>query len=88
MVAASIGLDAQGRSARGGLAVGACSAAAQRLGALEASLIGVGASDAAAMAVSEHLSDLTPIDDVRGSGAYRRDVALTLLRRAIAQAVA
>jgi len=88
MVAASIGLDAQGRIARCGLAVGACSAAAQRLDALEASLIGVRASDAAAMAVSEHLSDLTPIDDVRGSGAYRRDAALTLLRRAIAQAVA
>lgn len=88
MVAASIGLDDRGRIARCGLAIGACSAAAQRLGALEASLIGVRATDAAAMAVSEHLADLAPIDDVRGSGAYRRDAALTLLRRAIAQAVA
>ena len=28
-----------------------------------------------------HLAPLAPIDDVRGSGAYRNDVVLTLLRR-------
>jgi len=88
MVAASIGLDDQDRIVRCGLAVGACSAAAQRLGALEACLIGVHARAAASMAVFGHLSGLSPIDDVRGSGAYRRDAAMTLLRRAIAEATA
>ena len=48
----------------------------------------VGATDAAASVTAKHLADLAPIDDVRGTGAYRRDAALTLLRRAIAQAVA
>ena len=58
------------------------------MSALEASLIGVRAGAAAATAGSEHLAELTPIDDVRGTGPYRRDAALTLLRRAIAEAVA
>ena len=33
----------------------------------------------------EHLAALAPIDDVRGSAAYRRDAALTLVRRALAE---
>lgn len=28
-----------------------------------------------------HLAPLSPIDDVRGSAAYRREAVLTLLRR-------
>ncbi len=87
MVAASIAVDEAGRIARCGLAVGACSAAAKRLGMLEACLVGVRATDAAASVIPQHLADLAPIDDVRGTGAYRRDAALTLLQRAIAQAV-
>jgi CO/xanthine dehydrogenase FAD-binding subunit len=31
-----------------------------------------------------HLAPLAPIDDVRGTAAYRRDATLTLLRRALA----
>lgn len=88
MVAACIAVDENGRIARCGLAVGACSATAKRLGVLEASLAGMCATDAAASVTAKHLADLAPIDDVRGTGAYRRDAALTLLRRAIAQAVA
>ena len=87
MVAASIAVDEDGRIARCGLAVGACSATAKRLSTLEASLAGMRAVDAAASVTPEHLADLTPIDDVRGTGTYRRDAALTLLRRAIAQTV-
>ena len=34
---------------------------------------------------TEHLVALAPIDDVRGTGDYRRDAALTLVRRAIAE---
>ena len=88
MVAACIAVDQDGRIARCGLAVGACSVAAKRLSMLETSLIGMRAADAAASVSAEHLASLTPIDDVRGTGAYRRDAALTLLQRAIAQAVA
>ncbi len=88
MVAACIAVDQDGRIARCGLAVGACSVAAKRLSMLETSLIGMRAADAAASVLPEHLASLTPIDDVRGTGAYRRDAALTLLQRAIAQAVA
>ena len=87
MVAASIAVDQAGNIARCGLAIGACSATAKRLSTLEASLVGMRAVDAAASVTPEHLADLTPIDDVRGTGAYRRDAALTLLRRAIAQTV-
>lgn len=87
MVAASIALDEARRIARCGLAVGACSAAAKRLRELEMSLVGMRAVDAAASVLPEHLADLAPIDDVRGSSTYRRDAALTLLRRSIAQAV-
>ena len=87
MVAASIAVDREGRVARCGLAVGACSASAKRLGALESRLVGIRATDAAASVLPEHLAALAPIDDVRGTGDYRRAAALALVRRAIAQAV-
>ena len=66
------------------LAVGSCSAAAQRLPDLEAALQDK-PCDAALAAVVEpdHLGGLAPIDDVRGSADYRRDAALTLVRRAL-----
>jgi CO/xanthine dehydrogenase FAD-binding subunit len=32
---------------------------------------------------TKDLAQLTPIDDIRASADYRRDAALTLLRRAI-----
>lgn len=76
----------QGRVARARLAVGACSAVAQRLAAAEAALTGApwdaGALSQRLEAIS--LDELTPIDDVRGSADYRRDAARTLLIRAVA----
>ena len=87
MVSVVMALDDAGRVALCGIAVGACSAVAQRLPALEARLRGVRARDAAGLATAEDLRGLTPIDDVRGSAAYRLDAALTLVRQAIAQAV-
>jgi CO/xanthine dehydrogenase FAD-binding subunit len=33
----------------------------------------------------EHLSNLTPITDVRGTADYRRDGALELVRRTLAE---
>ena len=64
------------------VAVGACSAVAQRLPALEAALAGVALDAGLGSKVAPgHLAPLAPIDDVRGSAGYRTDAALTVLRR-------
>jgi CO/xanthine dehydrogenase FAD-binding subunit len=86
MVAACVALDAEGRITRCGVSVGACSAAAKRLTALEERLAGMRPADAAASVTEADLSGLTPIADVRGSAEYRLDAAATLVRQAIAQA--
>jgi CO/xanthine dehydrogenase FAD-binding subunit len=81
MAAAMLEIE-NGRIAAAHIAVGACSAVAQRLPALEASLKGATIDAALAGRVAPaHLAPLAPIDDVRGSAAYRSDVALTVLRR-------
>jgi CO/xanthine dehydrogenase FAD-binding subunit len=66
------------------IAVGACSAVAQRLPGLEAALAGSALRALAERVDAAHLAPLSPIDDVRGSAAYRRDAVLTLLRRLLA----
>jgi CO/xanthine dehydrogenase FAD-binding subunit len=89
MVAAVIEADRERRIARARVAVGACSEVAQRLPELEAALAGAPATAAGAgIATAEHLAALRPIDDVRGSAAYRRDAALTVVRRALERALA
>jgi CO/xanthine dehydrogenase FAD-binding subunit len=67
------------------IAVGACSPVAQRLPALEAALIGAPRGDLANRVEAVHLAPLTPIDDIRGTAAYRRDVVVTLVRRLLAR---
>jgi CO/xanthine dehydrogenase FAD-binding subunit len=89
MVAAAIDVDDDGRIAWAGVAVGACSAAARRLPALEAALIGtphaaLGGTAARALRDPAALSPLSPIGDVRGTARYRLDAAATLLARALA----
>jgi CO/xanthine dehydrogenase FAD-binding subunit len=84
MVAVTIALDDAGRIAYAGAAVGSCSAAARRLPSLEARLAGREPRALAACVDAADLAGLTPIDDLRGSAAYRRDATLTLLRRALA----
>ena len=85
MVAATLEAGADGKLTRAALAVGACSEVAQRLPALEARLLGQPLSAGlAAVARPEDLASLAPISDVRGTDAYRRDAALTLVRRALA----
>ena len=82
MAAATLEIDGDGRVAAARVAVGACSAAARRLPALEAAL--VGASPQAGLGervLAAHLAPLQPIDDIRGSAAYRIDAVMTLLRR-------
>lgn len=86
MVAATLETDASGAVSRAALAVGACSEVAQRLPALEAKLVGVPLGPAlAGLAGPQDLAGLRPISDVRGSAEYRRDAALTLVRRALSQ---
>jgi CO/xanthine dehydrogenase FAD-binding subunit len=83
MVAAVIEF-AQDQVERTRIAVGACSEIARRLPALEAALAGRPRGDPLSVAVKpEHLSHLTPIDDLRATAAYRRQAALVLLRRSL-----
>ena len=82
MVAAVVSRAADGRIVRVRIAVGSCSATAQRLLALEAALIG-SCGDAPAI-LDEHLTPLSPIDDIRATAGYRRHAVRTLLRRAVA----
>ena len=83
-VAVVVDVDTNGAIVEAGVAVGSCSAVAQRLPALEARLVGVAAgADLAAMLEPADLAPLTPIDDLRGSAAYRRDATATLVRRAL-----
>lgn len=82
-VAAVAAFDADGRVAAARVAVGACSAMPVRLPSLEARLSG--ARPDPALVEPADLAPLAPIDDVRGTAAYRRDAALTLVRRAVAE---
>ncbi len=86
MVAGVIEPAADGTLAGARLAIGSCSAVARRLPALEQALIGRPIdSRMADIATVEHLDVLSPIDDVRGTAAYRMDAALTLVRRMLAE---
>jgi CO/xanthine dehydrogenase FAD-binding subunit len=70
------------------VAVGACSAVAQRLPAVEKIIIGRKADAAlGALLGEEHLAAIAPIDDVRATANYRRAAALILVRRAIGACV-
>jgi CO/xanthine dehydrogenase FAD-binding subunit len=84
MVAATIArsLDGSVRAAR--VAVGSASAVARRLTVLEDRLVGVSAATRlSSLVAADDLAALTPIDDVRGSAAYRIEAAQELVGRAI-----
>jgi len=84
MVAAVVSVNEQGRVRYARVAVGSCSVRAQRLTALEQVLLDRPADAGLVALVSpEHLSWLSPIDDVRATATYRRDAALTLVRRSL-----
>jgi CO/xanthine dehydrogenase FAD-binding subunit len=84
MVAAVVLGDGEGRVGAARVAVGSCSAVARRLPQLEDDLIGVPVDAALGAQVRpEHLSPLSPIDDVRATAGYRRDASLTLIKRAL-----
>jgi CO/xanthine dehydrogenase FAD-binding subunit len=88
MVAVRI-LVREGVVADAALAVGSASPVARRLGAVEAALVGVPVGQAAA-AIDPAMvaAALSPIDDIRATAAYRCEAVVTLLRRAVAGAVA
>jgi CO/xanthine dehydrogenase FAD-binding subunit len=83
MVAAVVQADSTGCVSDVRVAVGSCSATAQRLRDLERDLRGVALKDIAGSVKRGHLVPLSPIDDVRATGEYRRDASLTLVRRAL-----
>ncbi len=85
MVAATLAIE-DDTVAEARVAVGACSPVARRLKALENDLVGRAADGDLGLAVTaEHLSELSPIDDVRASADYRRQAALVLVRRVLGQ---
>ncbi len=84
IVAVTLEVGADGTVVRAAVAVGACSAVAQRLARLEAKLLGKPLAPALADQVRpDDLAALTPISDIRGTAEYRRDAAVTLIRRAL-----
>jgi CO/xanthine dehydrogenase FAD-binding subunit len=84
MVAVVVALSGDGHIANAAVAVGACSPAAKRLPGLEAALRGGRLRvELADLVSADHLAPLSPIDDIRGTAAYRSDAVLTLIRRAI-----
>ena len=86
MVAAALEADAAGRVARAAVAVGACSPVARRLPELEQALLGRSSDAALADIVTDsHMAALAPLDDARGSAAYRLDAARTLTARTLAE---
>ncbi|BCH20740.1 FAD binding domain-containing protein [Mesorhizobium sp. L-8-3] len=88
MAAARIVSAPDGTITGAAVAVGACSAVAQRLGLLEQELLGRTAASAPGIVEGGHLVPLAPIDDVRGSADYRRQAARAIVKRALATAAA
>lgn len=82
MLAANIEIDGAGRISAARVAAGACSEVACRLPALENALNSAPCDARLGdIAMAAHLAPLAPLDDLRGTAAYRRDAALVLLRR-------
>jgi CO/xanthine dehydrogenase FAD-binding subunit len=88
MCAARISVDDSGLIEDAAISVGACSAVAQRLTALESALRGWPVGGAlASVFEARHFAGLSPIDDVRGSAGYRREAAQEIVVRAVAAAL-
>lgn len=88
MAAARLEVGEDGCVAKVAIAVGACSPVARRIAAAEAALTGRPAGDAVECLSPGHFDELSPIDDVRGSSAYRRRAAFEIAAAAVRAAVA
>lgn len=87
MVAVLLDTAPDGTVTTATVAVGACSPVAMRLRALESELIGRDITESLEMVPRpEHLTPLSPIDDVRATAVYRAGAALTLVERGLAGA--
>lgn len=87
MVAARIALDGRGVVEDAAVAVGSCSAVAQRLWPLERALVGQPAGEALARTVAAHdFAELSPIDDARATAEYRHAAAREIVTRAVTDA--
>lgn len=87
MAAARIAFGPDGRVVDAAVAVGACSAVARRLTRFEQALVGEPLAQPGAEIVRpEDVAVLTPIDDVRGSAAYRHVAAREIVSRALSAA--
>lgn len=84
MTAANVLLGPDRRIKEVRIAVGSCSAVSQRLRALEDDLKGKTPLDV--VVTADHLAPLYPIDDVRGSGAYRLAAVQEQIQRAMMRA--
>ncbi|MFN5996692.1 MAG: FAD binding domain-containing protein [Paracoccaceae bacterium] len=88
MVAARLEIE-RGRVSEAAVAVGSCSAVAVRLPLVEAALRGSAVTEAVGRVSAPDVQEaLAPIDDVRATSAYRREAAVELVRRAVAEALA
>lgn len=84
MVAARL-VVAEGRVAAAMLAVGSAAPTARRLPLVEAALVGASPAQLAERVVPASVAAaLAPIDDIRGTAAYRAEAATELLRRTLA----
>lgn len=86
MVAVNLEIDDDGKVSAARVAAGACSEVACRLPALEEALAGrVCSAELGEQVAAGHLAPIAPLDDLRGSAEYRRDAALTLVRRTLSE---
>ena len=85
MTAVVLSRDAAGKITFARVAVGSCSAVAQRLTGLERDLIGLRPEDVDV--TPEHLTPLAPISDVRADATYRHEAVATQVKRVLTKAV-
>jgi CO/xanthine dehydrogenase FAD-binding subunit len=84
MASVTLAADKNGHLTEVRIAVGACSAVARRLELLEKALKGQSVhSDVISLITPSLFDELTPIDDVRGSGQYRMLAAHQIVMRLI-----
>ena len=84
MVAANLLVNQSGRIEEALIAVGACSVKAQRLLNLEVELRGLALQPGIGkQVIARHVVSLSPIDDARGTAAYRLEAAQVLVARAL-----
>jgi carbon-monoxide dehydrogenase medium subunit len=88
-VAALLALDEDGRVSQARVGIGSAAPIPILAEAVGAALIGQSPTPAAIAAAAELARDaVDPLDDLRGSAAYKRDMAVVFTRRALAEAAA